>query len=240
MTSPNNTDLEQTLGPELQRRLSAPPAALADQMIGAAIAAPRARSFVGSLVSWPFAAVVTVILGGVTVGFLIGIMGSLGPSAGTGETYRAPTQQACRQVPPSTHGCVVIGAGLPAADLTRGGWDYRCPDGSCWIEGYDALLAALPNLLPLYEGVRDRELGASGVPLRIEFSSEAGLAWHSDEEQGVAQNVSVDLTLLALGEGPAFVMPNDTLTAPPGALPAYELPDDLGRAILEAFFRPVD
>jgi hypothetical protein len=135
--------------------------------------------------------------------------------------------------------CVSIGIGLPAADLRRGyDLDYRCPGGDpCFREAQEALLAALDALGEPYQGQREVLAAGAEVPLRVEFQPSPAIRWlAAGNRTGMADHVSVDLTLLAIGDGPAFAVVGPDFATDA----AYVVPDGPAFAILDALFTRAD
>ncbi len=245
------TELERRLRADLPRLGSRPPQGLDEMMVARAVAHRQKSRFGFEVPSANVLKVAGIAVAGVAAGLMVSVVLSTPQFGGPPDSPYAPPLQAACEVGPGvvlppesevelpagentgqgTEGCVEIGTGLPAADLTLGGWNYRCPDGSCWSAGTKTLLVVLANLGPAYSGPTDTMLGASGVPLRIEYRPSPYLAWRSsDGAEGRSTGVSIDLTLLAQGEGSGFVLLAD------GS--AYEVPEDLAREILMTYFRP--
>jgi hypothetical protein len=245
-------ELEGRLQAHLPRLGPVPPHGLDEMMVKRAVA-HRQKSRFGFEVPWAnVLRAAGVAAAGVAAGLVLSVVPSTPQFAGPPDSpYAPPLQAACDEgrpavlLPPEsevelpagedwgqrTEDCVEVGTGLPVADLTLGGWNYRCPDGSCWSAGTRTLLVILANLGPAYGGPTDVTLGGSGVPLRIEYQPTPYLEWRSnDGPEGRSTAVSIDLTLLAQGEGSAFALLSD------GS--AYGVPDDLAREILLTYFRP--
>jgi hypothetical protein len=135
--------------------------------------------------------------------------------------------------------CVSIGIGMPAADLRKGyDLDYRCPGGDpCFREAQEALLAALDALGEPYQGQREVLAAGAEVPLRVEFQPSPAIRWlAAGNRTGMADHVSVDMTLLATGDGPAFAVVGPDFATDP----AYVVADELAFAILDALFISAD
>lgn len=229
-------DLERELQIVLRTATPRPQRHLATRMAASAVShRQRAPNSLG-LSGFGMLRAVGVIVAGVAAGLVVAVaLGGLG-SDGLGapsHAYRSPPLEACGQSDPvHTGSCVAFSTGLPAADLSLGGWTYRCPDGSCWQEGTDVLPVLLVNLGDAYVGPTDRELGESGVPLRVDYEANSPVAWAaSDGSQGQATKVYVDLTPLAEGRGGAFV----TLDGEH----AFMAPPELAERLLRAYFTPV-
>lgn len=131
--------------------------------------------------------------------------------------------------------CISIGIGLPAADLRKGyDLDYRCPDGEpCFQQAQEALVRTLDAFGQPYLGEREVLAEGAEVPLRVEFTPSSPIRWlAAGGRTGEAEHISVDLTLLATGDGPAFAVLGSEFANDP----AYVIPDELARAILDALF----
>lgn len=242
--------LEGRLRDDLVRVGSTPPHGLGEVMVRRAVA-HRQKSRFGVEVPQLLKAV-GVASAGIAAGLLVaGLIGTPQFAGRQESSYAPPLQVACedgssQMVPPATafegptdeewaqqrsEGCLGIGIGLPVADLTLDGWNYRCPDGSCWSAGTETMLLILANLGPAYTGPTDVTLPGAGVPLQVEYQPRPYLRWRSaDGTEGRSAVVTIDLTLLAQGEGDAIVILSD------GS--AYEVPDGLAQEILLTYFQP--
>lgn len=219
------------IGPVLEGLAAQPARGVFERTVGTAVQG-RQRGWQWSLVPAlmrvvRIGAVASVVVAGVIVGARLAEL-----DRGAGSGLSAPIQSACRPLQ-SEPACVTVGWGT----------GYGVPSGGA--DGLpDTILRVLPNLGPTYAGPRDEELSSDWpLPLMIDVDSGSGtpLTWRSSNGQGGdVTRLAIDLTALAHGTGPAFVLLDYSSISglDPDDVPAYTIPDELGHELLEIFGVP--
>ena len=232
-------ELRQLIGPALERAAAVPRDGDVERMVEVAVRGPRRGrqwGLVAPLVrSARFALMAFIVVAGVAVGLRLEEF-----AASQDNRFAPPLQVECDR--PRVSDCVSFdmgtGYGMPRDDGVAGD-----------------VLRVLANLGQPYTGPRRTELADTWpLPLAIEISpnwSSVGdpLQWRAaNGDSGEVERLTIDLTQLAHGTGPAFVLlnylPGDHGTAPewyidePEEAPAYAIPNELGQAILDRFDLP--
>jgi hypothetical protein len=219
-------EMSDVIGPILERLAAQPAIGAFETTVGAAVRS-RQRGWQWSVVPMlmrvaRIGLVASVLVGGVIVGTHLPVW-----DRGAGSGLSAPIQSSCGALHQEP-GCVTISWGT----------GYGVPNGTA--EGLrDALLRVLPNLGAPYAGPRDEALSSDWpLPLIIDVDSASGppLTWRSSSGQGGdVTRLAIDVTALAHGTGPAFVLLDYSSISGLDAddVPAYAIPDQLGHALLE-------
>lgn len=224
-------EIKNLIAPMLERLAAQPAAGLLGASLDAAVSTAQRGwqwSLAPALIRIGQAAVVaTVVVAGVMVGIRVSELSSTMPSG-----LAAPIQSECRPLQADAV-CVSIGWGT----------GYGVPDGRA-DDLPKTVLQILPNLGAAYTGPRGEELSSNWpLPLMIDVDSSSGspLKWEaSTGERGEVTRVAIDLTALAHGTGPAFVLLDYSSIAgiDPDAASAYAVPDELGHELLDIFGIP--